>query len=204
MYNFRIPVVVLDCEMSGLEPEDHQLIQISAVKCDPRNLKILDTFNSFVGPSSGNILDLEKNSDVNALNKSSYHSNKEKIRSSPQIESVLTNLFKWLPLDYVLSGYNLELDIKFLEHYSKQNFYFSGVKFPKISYKRVDLSTFVEFYSSKHGTPADIHSKRLEDVCQTLNLVVKPAHDSLNDCHMALDLLRYFLKNTVFTGEKND
>jgi len=204
MYNFRVPIVILDCEMSGLDPEDHQLIQISAIKADPRNLKVLDSYNTFVGPETGDIEDLERKSNKQSLSYSSYYSNKSIITNSPGPWFCVKQLLKWLPDEYILVGYNLDLDLKFLDHALSRLAIMGSITTQKISYRKIDLAHFIEFYSSKYTKPADILNRKLDTVCNAFNLNVKEAHNSLNDCYMVLELLKHLLTITTFDGEKND
>lgn len=193
-FNFKIPLIILDCEMSGLDPDNHQLIQVSALKCDPRTLKVLDKFNSFVGPEYGDLISLEEFSNPTALKNSSYFENKEVIKYSPNPNKVIANFFKWLPDDYIICGYNLDLDYKFIESILEKY----DNKTNRLAYRKIDLSHFVEYYSSIHGVPVDIDSKRLEDVCKSFGLKTEKAHDSLNDCKMALELLKHFIEVIKF------
>lgn len=204
MYNFRVPIVILDCEMSGLDPEENQLIQISAIKADPRNLKVLDTYNTFVGPENGDIENLENNSNRQSLAHSSYYKNKSSIINSAGPSFCVNGLLKWLPEEYILVGYNLDLDLKFIDYTRSRLEAIEGLRPQRISYRKIDLAHFIEFYSSKYTKPADILNRKLDTVCSAFNLTVKEAHNSLNDCYMILELLKHLMAIVTFNGEKND
>lgn len=202
-FNFKIPIVILDCEMSGLDTDKHQLIQIAALKCDPRTLKVLDTFDSFIGSEFGEDT-IEEFGNPQSLQNSSFYRNKERIKYSPPPPNVINCFIKWLPADYILSGYNLDLDLKFIDAVLNSSKFRSISKVPSLSYKKIDLSHLVELYSSLHGTPADIVSRRLEDVCKSFKLKTSPSHDALNDCIMGLELLKYFMDTIKFKGDRDE
>jgi len=195
MQNFREPVIIIDCEMTGLDPEKHQIIQISALKCDPKNLKVLDTFNKFVGPEF-TMSSLEMAANPVSISRSSFLQNRDKIKYASNPVQSLQEFSKWLPKDYTLSGYNLDLDLKFINSIIARASDMGNYPIASLSYRKIDIADLMIFYSSFYDLPADIDSKRLEEVCKSLNIKTEQAHDSLNDCKMCREVLLW-LKNTV-------
>lgn len=174
--------VLLDLEFNGLDVEKHQPIEVVAYRCD-KFVNTLDTFESVIGPPSGQPFDhFIKASDPRSLEKCGISF--DELRYAKPLDQVMSKFFKWLPTTYTFIGYSLDLDLKFLQKCSDSY----GSR--KLSYRSIDLAGLVEYTRALKGLDLE-RSWSLSASCEFFGLSCKKAHRARYDVEMVKSL---FLK----------
>ena len=185
-FNFRHPLIVLDCEMTGPDVIKHQLVEVAAIKCDPKTFGVLDTFHSYVGAKSG-ISSEQVINDAHPGALEKIRISKPVLEVAPPPSEVVRNLKDWLPrVEYTWVGYNLMLDFMFLR----------GATVPEtnFTYKFVDLTTLVELYLAHSSVEDKFTERSLEEVVGKLGVSttgIGHFHSAKNDALVALEVFKF-------------
>lgn len=185
-YHFRNNLIFIDCEMSGLDHTRHQLLEIAAIKADPKTIKNLDTFHTFVGPPEGSNSDqVLAQADPKALSKNGLDPTRLAFASSPR--EAMKKLTKWLPEKYIFVGFNLNLDFLFLNHAMRE----AGLR--SLSCRFIDLVGIIELYNNYQGTDR-FDDFSLSGVCKSLGIKVANAHTALGDAELCMELFKHLIE----------
>jgi DNA polymerase III epsilon subunit-like protein len=150
---FSSPLVLIDCEMTGPDPVEHQLLEISALRCDPKNYGIVDKFCTNVGVAPGSTVEeVMSKAHPGAIKK--VRISTEALSLAPSPAKAVQDLKDWLPgNDYIWVGHNLMLDFMFLRRAD----YPEEIRF---NYRFLDLTTLIEVVAVRRGYVFDDYSLR--------------------------------------------
>jgi len=171
--------------MTGPDPVRNQLIEIAAIKCDPKNFGIVDTFSINVGVRSGESSDsVLANAHPGALKKVKICKELLELGSPP--EEAVKSLREWLPEgDYIWVGYNLMLDFMFLRRAREPEIRFN--------YRFIDITSLIELYMYKTGK--EIAEFSLESVASSLKICTSgDLHIALNDVKLGIKVFKFLIK----------
>jgi DNA polymerase-3 subunit epsilon len=183
--DFKKDLLLIDLEMTGLDVEKHEIIQISAVLLDRKTLKEKSFFNSYVKSTKW------KNRDPEAMAVNKIHS--EWLRNSPSLKKVLFSFSKkFNPKQVILSYYGGPLDMDFLRFAYKR----SKIKW-QFDYHYFNLWAY--FYGILGSKNLLKNSKKytgftLEDLMARLKIKIQNRHDGLADCRAEAEVLRKIVK----------
>lgn len=189
---FKHDLIFLDCEMTGPDPDKHQIYEICAIRVNKQTLMPTSEYHSFCGPSEGQSFESLLDSSSNfCLSNNSFAKNLEKIKLSPNPNSVITNLIKWLPERYFFAGFNLYLDLEFMNKVIRD----LRLKH-QMWYQYIDLNTVMELYLAKNNF-TDIASQYA--FAQLLGVDANPAklHDAKADCQLSISIFRKCLSKDI-------
>lgn len=154
--------VVFDVETTGLDPENCEIIEIGAVKiCGGQ---IIEKFQTLVKPTS----------EITPLITEITGINMELVENSPAIEPVIKDFFLFAK-DCVLSGYNVNFDMKFIQKAGREN----GIKF----------ENEVQDVMSLARQKVRAGNYKLSTIVKTLNLTLDNAHRAFFDALATAEIL---------------
>lgn len=182
--NFKKDLLLIDLEMTGLDAQKHEIIQLAAVLLDKKTLKEKKFFNSYIKPKKW------QNRDPEAMAVNKIHP--EWLKESPVMKEVLQSFTKkFNSKEVILSYYGGPLDMDFLRLAYKRN---------KITwqfdYHYFNLWAF--FYGILAGKNGLKNTKKftgftLEDLMKKYKVVTKNRHDGLADCRAEAEVLKKIL-----------
>ncbi|BDD00387.1 3'-5' exonuclease [Persicobacter psychrovividus] len=181
-----MPYLVFDLEMSGPDPEIHDIIQVGAVLVD-NDWNEIAKFESNVCPENINTISV-KAEEIHGLSK--YD-----LLDAPAMYEVLENLEEWVKTtlkrsntknfhDIVLCGQGVMNDINFLQ----EAYYRENMKWP-FAYKLIDLlsiSTFAFMIMKNNGL--EVPKRRsLNHIAEFFDLKREgDLHNALEDAELTL------------------
>ena len=172
--------------MSGPDPQLHQITEISAIKCDPKNFGVLDQFGyrfkAVAGKTPEQVI---KEAHPVALEKTGLRAQDLEFGLTP--EEGIRKFKEWLPNSYIFVGYNLMLDFMFLRKSCNPE-----VKF---NYRFVDVSSIAELYYAEDSRQDTRISYSLHNLARSLGIPYENAHNSLDDALLVLEVFKKMLKN---------
>ncbi len=183
MAESREPLIWLDMEMTGLEPEDDVPLEIAVVITDPE-LEELDSMEAVIWQPDSL---LERMSPI-VRKMHTDNGLLEKVRRSPlglrEVEKKLVNLIvRWsTPHEGVLAGNSIHQDRRFLAAYFP-------VAHGLLHYRMVDVSTLKELARRWYG-PEALYAKTASD------------HTALADVRGSIAELKHF-RNKIFTARES-
>lgn len=186
--NFKKDLLLIDLEMTGLVPNKHEIVQLSAVLLDKKTLKEKTWFNAYIKPKKWKSRDLES-MQVNGLTW-------ELLKEAPDLRVVLKSFSqKFKPKEVILANYGGLLDFTFLkEAYAK-----SGVKW-NFDYHYFNL--WCVFYwelarSNSLKNAKQFAGFKLDELVKKFNIKIQGArHDALTDCRLEAEVLRKMVEKS--------
>lgn len=146
--------VVFDVETTGLEPDVCEIIEIGAIKIEKGVLT--KTFQSLIKPKN----------EIPTLITNITGIDNEMVASSPKVSDVLAD-FILFSKGCILSGYNVNFDIRFIQSAAKEiGFKFENRVEDAMAFARAQLS---------------LGNYTLKNVAKNLDVSLKEAHRALND-----------------------
>lgn len=94
--------IALDCETTGLKPDEHKIIEIAAIKY--KNGEIVDTFHTLINPQVHIPYYITK---INGISD-------DMVKDTPTIEEVMPKLIKFIG-NLPIVAHNASFDAKFLK-----------------------------------------------------------------------------------------
>lgn len=170
---------VVDVETTGLNPDQHRVIQVAALRMNFRG-EVLDTFQSIVRP--------ECPAEYEHGAEHIHGISQEDVSHGMPLRDALHKLGESLS-DSVLVGHNAKFDIGFLRAESQR----IGYELPI----RAHIDTL------KLSRALDIdnkHSHRLSDVCERYEIAINKAHDAAEDAGATASLLMKMLSELGVTS----
>jgi DNA polymerase III epsilon subunit-like protein len=192
--HFNLPVVILDCEMSGSNVDSHQLLEIGAYLCDSRNLGILDKFYQPIGPDEGKSWkEVLTKADKKALEVTKI--NIENYQYSPSIKDVLVKLDSWLPKHFIWVGFDIYLDYAFLKKYL-DSFYKGSHKL--LTCRKLDIKVLSELYLVANMITEPLS---LENIASLQGMDTRLKHTAMGDCTLIRDVFKELMENIYVSRE---
>lgn len=157
-------ITVFDLETSGLDPQNHKIIEIAAIRVC--NGQIVSEFSTLInnGPITEEITQLTGITNDQLLTGLS--------------EDSAMRMFKVFMKDSILVAHNALFDLAFL--------HFTRMRLFNQSFENDFLDTFT---IARDRTP---FPHKLIQLCERFEIVLEGAHRALNDVRACLKLLEYF------------
>lgn len=180
--NFKKDILLIDTELTGLDADKHEIIQLAAVLLDKKTLKEKKVFSSYIRPSNWKA----RNAESMAVNKISY----DILKQAPTAKEVI-KLFE------ETFGHNVIL--AFYVGFNDKTFLLKAYKKAKIKwqfdYHFFDLwGLFFPYLAKKNllNSKKDFSGFGLEYLVKMLNIKVDESslHDALVDCRVEAEVLR--------------
>ncbi len=166
-YNKKImgrTIVVFDCETTGLNREDDEIIEIGAVKIDDGN--IIEKFSTFVKPSKPIPYAVTKLTGIT----------QDMVKNAPPIEAVIKDFYKFSE-GCVLSGHNV---IDFDIHFIKRAGALVGLDFD---------NELIDTMNEARVARLKISKFNLATVTRVLGISLEGAHRAWNDAFATAQVL---------------
>ncbi len=182
---FKKDILLIDVELTGLDPKRHELIQLAAVLIDRKTLKIKKEFSSFIKPKKWQTRDPE----AMAVNKIS----KQELDSAPSLLEVIIEFDQLFPKNVTLAHYGGIADTDFLRQaFSKLGKKYAPRYFP-FDYHVFDLWPICYTYMALHHKLTN--AKRfagfsMEDLMKRFAIKIEGRHDALADCKIEAEIFR--------------
>ena len=159
------PLIFLDLESTGLQIQKHEIIEIGALKVDPKKpFRVLAELQICVKPEH------IQNADKGALKIVGYSS--EKWQDAIKLEQALSKLDEFAK-DGILVGYNVSFDWAMLDRA-----YFALGRQDPFYYHRLDVMPIAY---SKLFSARKIKRFSLGEICKYLNIQRDTKHRALDD-----------------------
>ncbi|WP_206474706.1 3'-5' exonuclease [Dietzia sp. KRD202] len=170
-----VPVIVVDVETSGLNPEQHSVLEVAAV---PLNTSDGDGM-TFAPALPADWLG-EASFDALSLNKYFERRLWQAELSEADTEGCLYDLAELLD-GAIFAGSNPAFDVAFLRPLFEQY----GVRFPQIHHRLLDLAPYA---AGALGIGTDLPG--LARVCELLHIPHPDAHTALGDAQVTVEAFR--------------
>lgn len=167
--------LVIDTETCGLNPRYHQIVQLSALRCDSFTGDVVEEFDSYVHPYTYNFT--PEASAINGLTRSS-----ECLQMAPDKAVVAERFKEFIKDDDHFVGYNLKFDLRMIRACEE----FNAVIPTQAKMKVLDLLPLIR----KLKLP--VPKNKLSIVCEHFGYTAN-FHNSLDDCKATNFLFRLLL-----------
>lgn len=191
-FNFKKPVLILDLELTGLDPSIHQIIEIGAILCDQRSLEPFSSFSTFVGLDSSKRIEL-----ANPVSMKLNNINLERLSAAPDPVEAVHRLQTWVnqktSRSFVLAGHGISTDYMFLSQVVENS---SAPRLWKFPFDYIDTKSLARLYFAHFShakAPPEDKLTGLAKLAKTLGLPCNNHHSALADAETARKVLKFFL-----------
>jgi len=172
------PLVFIDLEMTGLDPERHEIIEIACLIVDPETLEVSKEYHCRVMPEH-----LET-ADPKALEMAGFDQEVWEKEAKP-IRGVLEELNELAP-GGIFAGWNVSSDMSFLESAVRKE----GILL-EYDYHRLDIASVV--YDRLFGDKS-LKRIKLTESCQVLGIPRGKKHTAMADAKATLGIYKALRK----------
>lgn len=170
-------LALIDVETTGLDPEEHEIIEIGLIVCDSKNFTILDEWDVKIKPEH------PETGHPKAFEVNGY--NEEEWKDAVTLQQGMDWLARKVP-GYTMMSYNVSFDLGFLQAAFKK----TGVKDP-MNYHRLDLLTLA-WSKLPHSKMA---GWSLKNVCSFLGIEPEPkVHRGANGARKAYEVYKTLME----------
>ncbi len=158
--------VVFDCETTGLNPKEDDIISIGAIKLRGDKILSSEKFERFIKPKK----------ELNGESIKIHQIRGCDLDSAKDIDSSIIEFLEFIG-NLPLVGYYLEFDIAMINKYVKPKL---GIKLPN---RQTEVSAI--YYNKKLGLiPQGVIDLRFDSIMKDLDLPFMGKHDAINDALM--------------------
>lgn len=172
--------VVLDLEMTGLDPKRDSIVALGGVKMTGGRIEIGQTFFSLVRPRTK----------VSAASIRVHQLLPSELEHGDDAEDALQRFWSFCE-GATLVGYCLDVDLPFLEAEAKR------LKLPPLSPRRIDALHLYHALRDARGSTLleglPPRNASLYDIAEALGVSTRGAHDALGDAAIAAQVFQRFL-----------
>ena len=184
--DFKKDLLLIDTELSGLDVDRHEVLQLAAVLLDKKTLKEKKSFVSYVRPKKWNDRDL-RSMQVNGITW-------EMVKSAPNLAQVIKKFNAVFPAKKVILSYYVGVaDINFLQAAYKK----AKSRWP-FDYHYFNIWGLFFSFLAKHNllsSKKDFAGFGLESLLKHFKIKIPLSmHDALTDCRMEAEVLRRVVK----------
>ncbi len=158
------PLVFLDLETTGLDPQADDIVEVAAMRVDPLSLSVEGCFETKVAPSPGVLVD-PRAAELNGFRAEDW-------TEAPEIKDVLPLLARFLE-GCLIVGHNPAFDWAFLTVAYRR----LGLRRPDIGHHLLDTATLA-WPLLRHGF---VQSLSLRDLCAHYGISNVGSHRALED-----------------------
>jgi DNA polymerase-3 subunit epsilon len=172
--------VVLDLEMTGLDPKRDSIVALGGVKMTGARIEIGQTFSSLVRPRTK----------VSAASVRVHQLLPSELEQGDDSEDALQRFWAFCE-GAALVGYCLDVDLPFLESEAKR------LKLPPLGPRRIDTLHLYHALRDTRGSTLleglPPRNASLYDIAEALGISIRGAHDALGDAAIAAQVFQRFL-----------
>ena len=184
--NFNKDILVIDTELTGLDPKKHEIIQLAAILLDKKTLKEKEVFNAYVRPSKWKQRDPESMK-VNGILW-------DQLKDAPSLKKVLGDFNRMFGHNVIQAFYVGFNDKRFLlQAYEK-----AKIKW-QFDYHYLELWGLIyPFLAAKNKLTnrKKFTGFEMEDLIKMFKIKIgeDQLHDALVDCRVEAEILRKVIK----------
>jgi DNA polymerase III alpha subunit (gram-positive type) len=177
--------IIFDCETGGLRPKENPITQIGFLAIDCNTLKEINRFETFVKPYDDLVITKEA-LNYTGLKMQDINSGIDK----KELLNFLIDFFKKCSPNNrpenkpVMVGHNVQYDIGFLKYLFES---LNKNVFDYISETQIDTMSLTKMFNP------DATSLKLESCCDNVGVVLKDAHNAMNDVIATTELFKVYI-----------
>jgi DNA polymerase-3 subunit epsilon len=176
----RARFVVIDTELTGLDPRKDDIVSIGALKMRGGRIEVGQTFHEFVRPEA----------DMRAKSVVIHGITASELEAKPPIEMVFPRFVDFVDTG-ILVGHCLPIDMSFLDRESKR---LAGAAMPNPLVDTLSLYGWLRNRRAVHPIfSSPLKDLRLYDMARSFGISVEGAHDALGDAFITAQLFQRFL-----------
>ena len=164
----KLEYVIFDIETTGLEPTQHEITEIGALKI--KGHEVQNMFSSLIRPSSPISLEITNITGIDD----------EMVKNSPSLKEVLPKFIDFIT-DSILIAHNAEFDLAFIKQNLKQ-----------ISDKELNNNVICTVRLARYLIP-DLKNHKLHTVAAHLGIPVENRHRAMGDAEATYQIWIKFL-----------
>ncbi|HYF05180.1 MAG TPA: exonuclease domain-containing protein [Patescibacteria group bacterium] len=187
---FKNDILLVDLEMSGLNPRRHEILQLAGVLLDKKTLKEKKHFNVYITPKAW------RKADPKSLEITGISLNTLKSQGKPLAEA-LDDFVKHFGKKVTIANWVGTLDKAFMEAAFEK----TRKPYP-FDYHSFDIWVLAAAYAAQH---LSLRNKKrhdgfdMEDLIKSFKMADEgKRHDALSDCRYAAEILRQLWKRLKF------
>jgi len=169
--------VCLDCETTGLDPENDRIIEIAIARFTFD--KVLDSFESLIDPGVP----------IPESSVAIHHITEKMIQGKPKIVEVLPRLISFID-QHIVIGHGIKLDMAFLAAAAKKQ----GMPTTLLTHPTIDTLRLARLYGE-----SPINS--LEVLRKHFNIADEGAHRAMSDVIVNIEVFKYLTASFSTTEE---
>ena len=169
--------ICLDCETTGLQPNDDRIIEIALVRFNFE--ETLDSFETLIDPLMP----------IPEASTAIHHIDDPMVKGKPKIQDIMPKILSFIGRDIIV-GHGITNDIAFLCSAAKQH----SIPCKLASHPYLDTLRMARLYGE-----SPINS--LEKLRQHFNIAEEGAHRAMNDVIVNIDVFKYLSKNFKTTEQ---
>ncbi len=163
-------LVCLDCEFTGLDPENDRIIELAAAKFN--GTEILDTIDLLVSPGCA----------ISPASLAIHHITEEMVKAKPPIEAILPQFFNFIGQSTIV-GHAVGCDLDMLEKAAGR----ATIHYPLKSRSYIDTLRLARLYG-------DSPNNSLESLATHFNVPNPGSHRALNDVMMNIEVFKHLVR----------
>jgi DNA polymerase III subunit epsilon len=162
--------VCLDCEFTGLDPENDRLLELAAVRFTFS--EIIDQFEALINPDYP----------ISESSFAVHHISQEMVKDQPKIEEVLPSFLTFIGKETIV-GHAVGYDLNLLERAAAR----AGIPYGLKSQPVIDTLRLARFYG-------DSPNNSLESLATHFNVPSPGAHRALNDVRVNIEVFKHLVR----------
>jgi DNA polymerase-3 subunit epsilon len=159
--------ICLDCETTGLDPENDRIIEIAVVRFNMH--EILESFETLIDPERP----------ISAESMAIHHITDEMVTGKPKMKDVIPTILKLIGRDLII-GHGIGLDIAFLATEAKR----AGIPCTLMSHPSLDTLRMARLYGESP-------TNSLQKLREHFNIAEEGAHRAMNDVVVNIEVFKY-------------
>lgn len=170
-------IAFVDCETTGLDTNQHEIIEIAALIYDPKSDQIIRKWSKKAAPRH-----------IETAQPKALEMNGYKKASTTYIFNIqdIMKEFSEVVNGCIIAGQNIQFDINFIDKYNKE----FGIKDNFNRHKKIEMIS-IEYLFLRNS---DIKSLSLNSVCKYLGISNEGEHRALIDCERTLEVYKWAIK----------
>ncbi|NDD58620.1 MAG: DNA polymerase III subunit epsilon [Chlamydiae bacterium] len=169
--------VCLDCETTGLDPENDKIIEIATVLFNSDG--IVDSFETLVDPQCL----------ISPESMAIHHITDDMVKDKPTIKEILPKVLAFIG-KYPIVGHGISMDISFLAAEAKK----SGIQTTLLSHPSIDTLRLARLYGESP-------TNSLEKLREHFNIEPEGAHRAMNDVLVNIEVFKFLTSNFKTTEQ---
>lgn len=186
-YDTMVRRLLLDCETTGINPSEHQILTVALLYVDitDKDIFVLDSLHLKI--KHKDYVYQEQALSVNGINLEQHSKDPESMLPPEACNRIRTFMKIHRLSKEPICGQNINFDLAFLKALFKS----TDIPYP-FSFRNLDTMC-VWFFLKDIGRIPSFVGNKLEDMTKYFNISYDGAHDAMADCHITAKVYQKFL-----------